>query len=181
MVYFILGYLPFLKKWMVYGRIWGFRVRGICGKYYFKISHSDFKVLLYRCNLVGFKDMFIAYRELLTALFASNFLGKYAPACCIQLNSDNTNSVGWLNKGRCSKKFGFLLLYAIEYYKAKYGLRVIVRYINRRTTHRLTRCRGGRTPPWLKDCGIKLEVNVSEVLRLIEYPVQFWKNLKNPF
>ena len=113
---FIAGKLPLHKnEWFVDASDHGFG--GFCDNRYFMISYADFMSVLIEKKLVFLENMFIAYRELLAALFAFHAFSELAPASFIRLNSDNTNTVGWLNKGRCSKNLGFLFLAAIEYYK----------------------------------------------------------------
>ena len=92
---------------------------GVCGSFYFKTPHTKLKqwILL---NDVGLNpDFFIAYRELLAALFAFLVFANHASRSFIRLYSDNKNTVAWLNKGRCSKALGFSLLAAVEFFKAK--------------------------------------------------------------
>ena len=109
---FIRGKLPYQKdEWFVDASEHGFG--GFCGNRYFKVSHNDFLAVLYGQKLDFLENIFIAYRELLAALFAFHAFSKLAPAHFIPINSDNTNTVGWLSNGRCTKKLGFLLLSAI--------------------------------------------------------------------
>ena len=117
----------------------------------------------------------------MAALFAFQIFGKYTSNCFIRLNSDNQNAVGWLNKGRCSKKLGFSFLAAVEYYKAKYGLKVKAVYIpssNNTSADALSR---GKTPIWLEQRGTKEKLNLLELVRLLDNPKKFWYKLQNPF
>ena len=91
------------------------------------------------------------------------------------------NAVGWLNKGRCSKKLGFSFLAAVEYYKAKYVLKVKAVYIpssNNTSADALSR---GKTPIWLEQRGAKEKLNLLELFRLLDNPKKFWCKLQNPF
>ena len=109
-------------------------------------------------------------------LFAFHGLVKFAPNLFIRINSDNTNTVNWLNKGRCSKKIGFSFS-AIQFSKAKYMLRVKAHYIKADHNTSADGLSRGRTPSWLKQRGRKLNIDITQILRLIDDPVPFWKNM----
>ena len=93
---------------------------GVCGFSYFRISYGNFLKGVKLKMRSMFLDMFIAYRELLAVLLAFQVFAKIAPKSFIRINSDNTSVVAWLNKGRCSKKPGFLNLAAIEAIKIQF-------------------------------------------------------------
>ena len=178
---FVLRRLPRQKReWFVDAATgWGYG--GLCGSRFFLLSHADLQPVLDQYNVNSKTQIFIAYRELLAALFAFQIFGKYTPNCFIRFNSDNQNAVGWLNKGRCSKKLGFSLLAAVEFYKAKYGLKVKAVYIpssNNTSADALSR---GKTPIWLEQRGTKEKVNLLELFRLLDNPKKFWYKLRNPF
>ena len=90
------------------------------------------------------------------------------------MNSDNENTVTYVNKGRCSKKIGFLLLSACEFFKAKYGLRIKAFYI----ADALSR---GETPAWLENKGKENQVDFLDLIRMINKPLVYWKSIKNHF
>ena len=151
---------------------------GVCGNRYFEVSYIQLLDAANDQKLDLFGNMFIAYRELLAALFAFHVFSNIAPASFIRINSDNTNTVGWLNKGRCSKKMGFLLLSAIAYYKYVGGLRVTAFYIKSSHNTSADLLSRGQTPRWLKQRGIKMNVNISAILKLVTNPVLHWKTNK---
>ena len=129
-----------------------------------------------------FKDMFIAYRELLAVLLAFQVFAESAPNCFIRVNSDNTNVVSWLNKGRCSKKLGFLILSAIEAFKFQFGLRVKAFYIKSEHNNSADNLSRGRTPRWLVAGGVKLKNDVGQIMKLLDNPLPFFKaRTKTPF
>ena len=129
-----------------------------------------------------FEDMFIAYRELLTALLACQVFAKLAPNSFIRLNSDNTNVVTWMNKGRCLKRPGFLILSAIESFKFNFGLKVKAVYIKSCHNNSADKLSRNRTPPWLASRGIRLKIDIPEIVRLLNDPIPFWKpKTKTPF
>ena len=178
---FILGKLPRHKEeWFVDASKIGFG--GICGFSFFKISYSCFieEVELKKRTL--FVDMFIAYRELLAVLLAFQVFAKAAPKCLVRINSDNKNVVAWLNKGRCSKKSGFLILAAIESIKFNFGLKVKAFYIKSGHNNTADKLSRGQTPPWLVAKGVELKIDVSQIVELINNPLPYWvPKVKTPF
>lgn len=173
---FIAGKLPLHKnEWFVDASDHGFG--GICGNRYFMISYADFMSVLIKKKLVFLENMFIAYRELLAALFAFHAFSELAPASFIRLNSDNTNTVGWLNKGRCSKNLGFLFLAAIEFYKYVRGLKAKAFYIKSSHNTSADALSRGQVPRWLEQRGVKVKINIAMILKLIDDPVPCWNNL----
>ena len=114
---FVLGKLPRQKdEWFVDASP-AYGYGGVCGNYFFKISHKTWISILGPSKWNAFRSMFIACRELLAVLFAFHGFAKLAPCRYTRVNSNNTNPVHWLNKGRCQMKIGFLLLSAIQFYK----------------------------------------------------------------
>ena len=129
-----------------------------------------------------FVDMFIAYRELLAVLLAFQVFAKIAPNRFIRINSDNTSVVTWLNKGRCSKKSGFLILSAIETFKFNFGLKVKAFYIKSQHNNSADELSRNRTPPWLRLKGVEQKNDVTQIVQLINNPLPFWKpKSKTPF
>ena len=59
----------------------------------------------------------IAYIELLAVVVALSAFSNFTPNMLITLNSDNTDVVAWLRKGRCASGTGFKLLGSLEYFK----------------------------------------------------------------
>ena len=178
---FILGELPRQKdEWFVdASSSYGFG--GICGNFYFQISNETFEAFLKQRKFGILSKLFIAFRELLAALFAFHVFSRFTPCSLLRLNSDNTNAVIWLNKGRCSKRLGFLILSAIEFYKAKYGLKVKTAYIKSSHNTSADALSRGRIPYWLKVRGKELKVDLSNIIELINNPLPFWKKMRNPF
>lgn len=129
-----------------------------------------------------FVDMFIAYRELLAVLLACQVFAKLSPNCFIRLNSDSTSVVAWVNKGRCSKRPGFLILSAIETFKFNFGLKMKAVYIKSRHNHSADKLSRNLTPPWLASRGVRLKVNIPEIVKLLDNPLPFWQpQTKTPF
>ena len=124
-----------------------------------------------------FNNIFIAYRELLAVLLAFQAFAKFSPKSYIRINSDNSNVVSWVNRGRCSKKLGFLLLSAIEAFKFKYGLRVKAFYIKSKHNTSADALSRGNTPDWLRRRGIKRVFNENEPTQLLTAPLTFWKTV----
>ena len=148
---------------------------GVCGNLFFKISHTTWSALLKITKGGTFQNLFIAYRELLAVLFAFHGFAKFAPSSYVRINSDNTNTVNWLNNGRCSKKVGFLLLSAIQFYKEKYMMRVKAYYIKSEHNTSADSLSRGRTPQWLKLRGSRVRINIKQILELVNNPVPNWK------
>ena len=174
---FILGKLPRLKnEWFVDASSRGYG--GVCGTSFFKISHQKLCSFMDSNSSIIFTNIFIAYRELLAVLFAFQVFAKLKPKSYIRLNSDNSNVVSWVNRGRCSKKMGFLLLSAIEFFKYKFGLRIKAFYIKSSHNTSADALSRGRTPFWLAQRGVEIETNVKQIIELIVNPLPFWKSKK---
>ena len=179
-VKFILGKLPRHKdEWFVDAADHGYG--GVCGNSYFRISHTMFLRSIKSATKIKFTDMFIAYRELLAVLLAFQVFSRIAPNCFIRINSDNSNVVSWINKGRCSKRRGFLLLSAIEYFKFKFGLKVKAFYIKSQHNTSADLLSRGHTPHWLGRRGIQLENDVNEIIKLLDNPLPFWQTKKRNY
>ena len=150
--------------------------------YSFFGSYSSFlkKVELKKRTL--FEDMFIAYRELLAVLLAFQVFAKTAPNTFIRVNSDNANVVSWWNKGRCSKRPGFLILAAIETLKFNFGLKTKAFYIKSAHNNSADALSRNLTPRWLVLRGVEQKINVAEIVKLIDNPLPFWTpKTKTPF
>ena len=106
-------------------------------------------------------------------LLAFQVFAKIAPNSFIRVNSDNTNVVSWLNKGRCSKKMGFLLLSAIEGFKFKFGLKVRAFHI--KSKHNKSADDLPRGHQWLAQRGTKSCNDIKEIIQLLENPAIFGK------
>ena len=178
---FILGNLPrHNDDWSVDAST-SYGYGGVCGSFYFKTPNTKLKqwILL---NDVGLNpDFFIAYRELLAALFAFLVFANHAPRSFIRLYSDNKNTVAWLNKGRCSKALGFSLLAAVEFFKAKYGLKVKAVYLPSVKNTSADALSRGKTPVWLRRRGVRKKIEFKKLFALLNNPVAFWKKRVNPF
>ena len=171
---FILGKLPRQRnEWFVDASKYGYG--GVCGSSFFKISHEN---LLNRLGgkATIFGDAFIAYRELLAVLLAFQVFSKLSPKSFVRINSDNSSVVVWLNKGRCSKKLGFLLLSAIEFFKFRYTLRVKAYYIESNKNTSADDLSRGRTPLWLSRGGVRLKNDIRKLIKLVNNPLPFWMN-----
>ena len=178
---FILGKLPLQRdEWFTDASEIGFG--GVYGSYFFKLSYKGFLREVKPEMRSIFEDMFIAYRELLAVLFAFQVFAKLAPNSFIRLNSDSTSVVSWVNKGRCSKRPGFLILSAIESFKFNFGLKVKAVYIKSSHNNSADKLSRNLTPPWLASRGIRLKINVPKIVKLLDNPLPFWKpRTKTPF
>ena len=178
---FIMGSLPRQKDEWFYDASTSYGYGGICGNLYFRVSHREIISLVGETFARGLDALPIAYRELLAALFAFQAFAKNGRKKFIRVNSDNTNTVTWLNKGRCSKKFGFLILSAIEYYKFKYGLKIKAYYIKSSHNTSADALSRGLTPKWLLRRGVRQKIDVSRIVNLLKHPLPFWLKSCNPF
>ena len=86
------------------------------------LGHEEFVAALVDKTVVFEKYLYCLPRTLSSA-FRISRLHRSCP--CELLNSDNTNTVAWLNKGRCSKKKKFA---ACVFYKYVCGLKVKALY-----------------------------------------------------
>ena len=154
---------------------------GVCGSFFFKTPHAELRRYMLGNNVGLDPEFFIAYRELLAALFAFLVFANHAPRSFIRLYSDNKNTVAWLNKGRCSKALGFSLLTAVEFFKARYGLKVKAVYLPSSKNTSADALSRGKTPMWLKRRGIRKKIAFQKLFALLNNPVFFWKKLENPF
>ena len=176
---FILGKLPRAKdEWFVDASKYGYG--GVCGNSFFKLSHHELLDSLVPALKNKFVDIFIAYRELLAVLLAFQVFAKISPKSYIRINSDNSNVVSWVNKGRCSKKHGVLILSAIEAFKFKYGLKVKAFYVKSSHNTSADALSRGYIPHWLKMRGVTRNVVGKELSQLLTTPLPFWK-VKNTF
>ena len=175
---FILEKLPCQgDEWFVDAAEHGYG--GVCGTSFFKISHAKFLKSLKPKTKAIFNNIFIAYRELLAVLLAFQAFARIAPNSFIRVNSDNQNVVSWLNKGRCSKELGFLLLSAMEAFKFQFGLRVKAYYIKSRHNTSADLLSRGHTPKWLALRGTELENDLQEIMQLLYNPLPFWSTKRN--
>ena len=178
---FILGKLPRQKEeWFVDASKIGFG--GVCGFSYFRISYGNFLKGVKLKMRSFFLDMFIAYRELLAVLLAFQVFAKIAPKSLIRINSDNTNVVAWLNKGRCSKKPGFQILAAIEAIKFNFGLKIKAFYIQSNHNNTADALSRNKTPPWLSAKGVEQKIDLHHIVELLSNPLPYWvPKVKTPF
>lgn len=109
-------------------------------------------------------------------LLAFQRFAELTPRSFVRINSDNSSVVAWLNKGRCSKKMGFLLLAAIEFFKYRFGLRAKAYYIESKKNTSADDLSRGRTPVWLRRRGVRVKNNMQELIKLLNCPLPFWKN-----
>ena len=174
---FILGKLPRQKNEWFADASSTYGYGGVCGNHFFKISNETWSAVLNNQKYSKLKNLFISYRELLAVLFAFHCFAKLAPKSYVRINSDNTNTVSWLNKARCPKKMGFLLLAAIQFYKAKHMLRVKAFYSKSEHNTSADELSRGHTPCWLNQHGTRSHINLQQILNLIDNPISFWKTI----
>ena len=125
---------------------------------------------------IKFNKAKIAYRELLSVVIAFLIFAPLTPSSLVRINTDNQNVVSWLNKGRCSKKVGYRLLSIIELMKLRYNLKVSVFYIKSSANTSADTLSRGETPKWLKNRGIKYNVSINDIDKILLNPIKFWKN-----
>ena len=125
---------------------------------------------------IKFDKVKIAYRELLSAVIAFLLFAPHSPSSLIRINTDNQNVVSWLRKGRWSKKLGYRLLSVIELIKLRYNLKVSVFYIKSSANTSADMLSRGTTPRWLKNHGIKYDVTINYIDKILLNPIRFWKN-----
>lgn len=174
---FILGRLPYHRnEWFVDASS-SFGYGGICGSRFFMIAHPEVNAFLLSMQEPLRKPLFIAYEELLAVLLAFVQFAALAPGSFIRINSDNDSVVSWVNSGRCSRKWGFIFLAAVEFFKAKYQLKVKAFHIPSSHNSSADSLSRGRTPRWLKERGSRKPVNIRFLFELINYPEKFWRKL----
>ena len=149
--------------------------------FFFKTPHAELRRYIHSNDVGLDPEFFIAYRELLAALFAFLVFANHAPSSFIRLYSDNQNTVAWLNKGRCSKALGFSLLAAVEFFKAKYGLKVKAVYLPSVKNNSADALSRGKTPVWLRRRGVRKKIEFKKLFALLNNPLAFWEKLVNPF
>ena len=142
---------------------------------YFILKNSACAASKFFGHGVKFEDIWIAYHELLAAGIAFVYFAPLYPSSLIRINTDNQNVVSWLNKGRCSKKLGYRLLSVIELMKRKYNLKVSVFYIKSSANTSADLLSRGVTPKWLKNRGVKLNVSIDLIDKMLLNPIAYWK------
>ena len=116
----------------------------------------------------------IAYIELIAVL---------AGFCVFSQSQKNTvvklyTVVAWLKKSRCRAGLGFKILSAIEYFKRSYRLKICTRHIPGKHNNTADLLSRGVIPSWLRRYGIRREVNLKDLFRLIKNPLRFWISSK---
>ena len=139
------------------------------------MAHPEVNAFLLSMQEPLQKPLFIAYEELLAVLLAFLQFAALAPKSFIRINSDNGSVVSWINSGRCSRKWGFTFLAAIEFFKAKYQLKVKAFQIPSSHNSSADSLSCGRTPSWLKSRGLRKPVNIRFLFKLISFPERFWR------
>ena len=105
------------------------------------------------------QKLHIAYCELLAAVFGIICFVPLCEGCIIRLNSDNIDTIAWLQKSRCSEAIGFRMLALMELYKYKYGVKISTRYIRGVANRSAVSLSRGSIPLWLKRIGRNCEVD----------------------
>ena len=70
---------------------------------------------------------------------------------------------------------GYRLLAVIELIKLKYNLKVSIYYIESSKNTSADWLSRGKTPRWLAVRGIKCDVVMEKIDRILENPIKFWK------
>ena len=71
---------------------------------------------------------------------------------------------------------GYRLLAVIELMKQKYNLKVSVFYIKSSANTSADLLSRGTTPKWLKIRGVKLNVRIDVIDKMLLNPIAYWKN-----
>ena len=116
----------------------------------------------------------IAYIELIAVLAGFCVFSQSQKNTVVKLYTDNTDVVAWLQKSRCRAGLGFKILSAIEYFKRSYRLKICTRHIPGKHNNTADLLSRGKIPSWLQRYGIKREVNLKHLFRLIRNPLRFW-------
>ena len=173
---FILGRLPHAKwEWFVDAST-NYGCGGIFGNKYFMICNKRCSKSKFFRHEIKFDKVKIAYRELLSVVIAFVIFAPHSPSSLIRINTDNQNVVSWLKKGRCSKRVGYRLLSVIELIKLRYNLKISVFYIKSSANTSADMLSRGKTPKWLKNRGIKYDVSINYIDKILLKPIKFWKN-----
>ena len=121
----------------------------------------------------------IAYLELLATLIGlASFASNY-PKTLIRLNTDNSDVVTWLNKGRCRAGIGFRLRSAIEFIKRKRGIKLRAFHIKGEHNCSADALSRGTIADWLKKSGKRIYHKISDVYRLASNPMVAWQQSSN--
>ena len=140
---------------MIFDASSSYRYGVFCGELYFKISHSEVLSILVEKYGTELDDLFIAYRELLAALFPILAFAKNGRKKFVRVNSENINMVNpKIQFG--VKKNRFFILSAIEYYKFKCGcgLKIKAYYIKSSVKTSADAISRGLTPKWFLFRGV---------------------------
>ena len=169
------------EEWFVDASItWG--IGGCAGTNYFLVPNDDLRELYELVKNAPKTDspqlrksgLPIAYIELIAALAALSVFSHLNRNKLILLNSDNTDVVAWLRKGRCSKGIGFKLLAGIEYFKRVHNLKISPKHIPGRFNNSADSLSRGIVPKWLDTHGTCVPVSVGMLCSILRSPLGFW-------
>ena len=124
------------------------------------------------------KRLPIAYIELLAVLAGFSVFSQNQKNTVVKLYTDNTDVVAWLKKSRCRAGLGFKILAAIEFFKRSHRLKICTRHIPGKHNNTADQLSRGKIPEWLRRYGIRREVNLNDLFRLIKNPLRFWITTK---
>ena len=162
---------------------WGI---GGAGTHYFLLKHEDLIPIFQMYQKCPHKKAFdlppIAYIELIAALVGFSVFSELYQNTLVRLNTDNSDVVSWLKRGRCSRGLGFKILATIEYFKRKNGLKISTFHILGRHNNTADMLSRGKIPRWLINQGKRLEIDITKLHSIISNPLFFWKeNLMQSF
>ena len=169
------------EEWFVdASTTWG--IGGCAGTNYFLVPNENLEELfsLFKQDLKkgGIRtrkyNLPIAYIELIAALAALSVFSHLNRNRLILLNSDNTDVVAWLRKGRCSKGIGFKLLAGIEYFKRVHSLKISPKHIPGRFNNSADSLSRGIIPGWLVTHGTRMPVSTEMLCSILRSPLGFW-------
>ena len=115
----------------------------------------------------------IAYIELIAVLAGFSVFSQNQKNTLVKLYTDNTNVVAWLQKSRCRSGIGFKILAIIEFFKRSHRLKICTRHIPGKHSNTADLLSRGKIPKWLQRYGIRREVNLKDLFRLIKNPLRF--------
>ena len=103
----------------------------------------------------------------------------FNPNSVVRLNTDDTDVVSWLKKGRCKAGIGFRILAAIELLKKRFNLKISPRYIPGPKNTSADALSRGTIPTWLCKHGQRLTIDLDCIFDLVSNPLEAWKSLFN--
>ena len=157
---------------------------GLADNLYYAVENDmlhQFFILYSRCNnkhemQIPSERLPIAYLELLTTLMALTCFAIHHSWTLIRLNTDNTDVVAWLRKGRCRAGIVFRILSAIEFLKKRHNIKLCPKHIKGANNCSADKLSRGKIPRWLSEHD-RIYPDIRQVFELVSAPLKFWQNL----